>query len=144
MGKLVTVFAPSFILPYQRGKTNQASKALFLLRFGVPFWALAFVFGKNAMWWYRLFLSFSQYSIVGTTFRYADKLPTDILADEHHIKIRGEKAYIATTVGSNCFLGMKACRSADEKSLFNAYGDFKQEAQDLKPDYQPNTVNTDG
>jgi len=31
---------PSFILPYFRAKTSDVSKALFLLKFGVPFWAL--------------------------------------------------------------------------------------------------------
>ncbi len=34
------------------------------------------------------------------------QFPSDILSDEHHIKIRSKKAYIATTVGQNCFLGM--------------------------------------
>jgi len=135
---------PSFILPYQRGRTDEVANALFLMRFGVPFWAIAFVFGRNSMWWYRLFLSFSDYSIVGTTIRDPNKLPQDILADEHHIKIRGKKAYIATTAGSNCFLGMSACNNADEYSLMNAYAGFKEESQNLKPDYQPDTVNTDG
>jgi len=34
--------------------------------FGVPFWALAYVFGKNGMWWYRLYLCLHQFSIVDT------------------------------------------------------------------------------
>jgi hypothetical protein len=33
---------------------------------------------------------------------------------------------------------------ADEAALTNAYGVFKTEAQQLKADYQPKTVNTDG
>ena len=135
---------PSFILPYCRAKTSDVSNALFLLKFGVPFWALAHVFGKNAMWWYRLYLSLHQYSIVGTTIRKKEFLPTDLLADEHHIKVKGEKAYVATTAGANCFLGMSVCPKADEESLTIGYVDFKEEAQDLNADYQPNTVNTDG
>lgn len=135
---------PSFILPYCRAKTSDVSNALFLLKFGVPFWALAHVFGKNAMWWYRLYLCLYKYSIVGTTIRKKDFLPGDLLADEHHIRVQGEKAYVATTAGANCFLGMNVCPKADEESLTIGYTDFKEEAKDLDVDYQPNTVNTDG
>ena len=135
---------PSFILPYNRAKTSDVSNGLFLLKFGVPFWALAHVFGKNGMWWYRLYLSFHQYSIVGTTIRKPEDLPKDLLADEHHIRVRKEKAYVATTCGANCFLGMAVSSQADEVSLKTGYGVFKEEATDLNADYQPNTVNTDG
>lgn len=134
---------PSFILPYNRPLTQHVSDALFLKRFGVPFWALAHVFGRNAMWWYRLYISFSQYPILSTTL-YQTDIPKDLVADEHHIKIRGNKAYVATTVGQDCFLGMAVCDGADENSLYQAYGEFKTEALALSPDYQPNTVNTDG
>lgn len=135
---------PSFILPYFRGKTEEVSKPLFLLKFGVPFWALAYVFGKNAMWWYRLYSCLSRYSIVGTTIKEEALLPQDVLADEHHIKVKGQKAYVATTIGANCFLGMEASGGADTLSLEKAYQVFQQEAQCLKSDYEPNTVNTDG
>lgn len=135
---------PSYVLPYNRAKVDEVSNALFLLGFGVPFWAIAFVFGHNAMWWYRLYLSFSQFSIVGTTVHHAEKLPKDLVADEHHIRIRGKKGYIATTVGANCFLGMHASYQADEAALVQSYGVFKTEALDLHPDYEPDSVNTDG
>ncbi len=134
---------PNFLLPYNRLLTQDVSNALFIKRFGVPFWALAYVFGRNPMWWYRLYLSFSQYNLLGTTLYKAD-IPKDLLADEHHIKIRGKKAYVATTVGQDCFLGMAVCDGADENSLYQAYAEFKEEALILSPDYQPDTVNTDG
>lgn len=135
---------PSFILPYFRAKTNEVSKALFLLKFGVPFWALAFVFGKNSMWWYRLYLCLHEFSIVGTTVHKRKALPADLLADEHHVKVKGEKAYVATTCGGNCFLGMEACPQADEGTLKQGYRVFQQEARDLDAGYRPSTVNTDG
>ena len=96
------------------------------------------------MWWYRLYLSFSYFSIVGTTVHKAANLPTDLVADEHHIRIRGKKAYVATTAGDNCFLGMHVSWQADEISLTDSYGVYKEEALDIDPDYQPNSVNTDG
>ena len=39
VGDITYRIRPSFILPYCRAKTSEASKALFLLKFGVPFWA---------------------------------------------------------------------------------------------------------
>ena len=135
---------PSFVLPYMRGMTDEVEKGLFLLRFSVPFWALAFVFGRNHMYWYRLFLSFSTYSLVGTTLRKKETLPEHVLADEHHIRVQGQKAYVATTVGKDCILGVQAVEKADTESLKAGYKTFKEEAQALDGDYQPQTVNTDG
>lgn len=144
LGNISYRIRPSFILPYQRGKTDEATKGLFLLGFGVPFWALAFLLGHNPMWWYRLYLSFGRYSLVGTSIRDPQLLPKDILADEHHTKQNGKKVYIATTIGKNCFLGIAASTNVDEESLERAYNEFKKEALDLNSDYQPDTTNTDG
>src|SRR5437867_3647799 len=44
---------PSFLMPYAIGKTDEVEKALYLRRFAVPFDALAYVFGRDAMYWYR-------------------------------------------------------------------------------------------
>ncbi len=107
---------PSYILPYCREQVDLASKGLFLLKFGVPFWALAFVFGYNATWWYRMFISLERHDIVGTTIYDAKDLPEHIIADENHIKVRGAKKYVATTVGANCFLGMSVCDNAGEQA----------------------------
>lgn len=74
---------PSFMFPYCREKVDFVSKGLFLLKFGVPFWALAFVFGYNAAWWYRIYIFFSSYDIVETTVCKPEDLPKHILADEH-------------------------------------------------------------
>lgn len=93
---------PSWLLPYHQGISTHISKALFLLRFGVPFWALAFVFGRNAMYWYRVFLAIGRFNLVSTTLLKASNLPEDLLADEHHIRQEGNKAYVATTVGKGC------------------------------------------
>lgn len=144
VSKVTYRIRPSFILPYCRAKTEDVSKAFFLLRFGVPFWALAFVFGHNAMWWYRLYTCLSNFSVVGTTVYSPDQLPRDILADEHHIRIQGTKAYVATTIGSNCFLGMEASWLPNCRDLTQAYSVFKEEVIALCPDYQVDSVNVDG
>ena len=140
----VFTIAPSDVLPYMVGLTDQVEKALFLRRFGVPFWGLSYVFGRNDDYWYRLSLSFGQYDLVSTTVKEPDKLPEHLLADEKHVHFNGTKGYIATTVGQDCVLGASLALQADEPALSLAYGHFKQEAQTLKPDYAPLTVNTDG
>ena len=44
---------PSFVMPYMIGKTEELEKPLYLRRFGVPYEALAYVFGQDPMYWYR-------------------------------------------------------------------------------------------
>lgn len=56
----------------------------------------------------------------------------------------GERVYVATTVADGCILGAELSPSASQADLETAYGVFAQEAKQLNPDYQPQTVNTDG
>ncbi len=48
---------PDFMMPYMVAKTVEIDKPMYLRQFGVPFDALAYVFGRNAMYWYRIYLS---------------------------------------------------------------------------------------
>jgi hypothetical protein len=134
---------PSFVLPYMTAWTDDAEGPLFLRSFGVPFWALAQVFGKGPMFWYRLAIGLGRNSIVGTTVR-RGSLPEHLLADEHHQRRDGVKNYLATTVGSGCCLGAALALTAGAADLQAAYGVFKAEAQNVQADYRPQTVNTDG
>jgi len=140
----VYTIAPSFVLPYMRGYTDEVEHALFLRRFGVPFWALTYLFGRNDMYWYRLERSLGRNSVVGTTLKQADKLPKDVLADEKHTWLNGLKCYIATTVAGDCIFGASVSLTADAKGLTEAYRYFKREAQNIWPAYTPRTVNVDG
>lgn len=140
----VFTIAPSGVMPYMTSYTDDVEKGLFLLRFGVPYWALTYVFGKNDMFWFRQFCHFGRYSILSTTVKALEKLPKDLLADEKHIYINGEKAYIAMTVGADCVLGASVSLSADEDGLTEAYGHFREEVLHLDPDYEPESVNIDG
>jgi hypothetical protein len=140
----VFTIRPSFVMPYMTGYTDDVEKPLFLRRWGVPHWALAYVFGRDEQYWYRLENRLGRNSVVGTTVKYPDTLPKNLLADEKHTCFNGEKAYIATTVGDDCVLGVSLTLGADEASLTEAYKHFKTEAQNVAPDYEPETVNTDG
>ncbi len=125
------------------GTADEAEGPLFLRAFGVPFWALARVFGKGAMYWYRLEVGLGRNSVAGATVRRAD-LPEHLLADEHHQTRDGDKNYIAATVGEGCCLGAALAPTANADDLTDAYAVFRREAQDIRLGYRPRTVGIDG
>lgn len=126
------------------GFVENVEKVLFLRKFNVPFWGLAYVFGRNPMYWYRMENHIGRNSIVGATIQNVEQLPMHVSADEKHTWILGDKCYIATTTAHGCILGASIAANAGEVALTNAYGVFKEEAKHLQPDYEPTTVNTDG
>lgn len=135
---------PDSVLPYMVGLTDDVEKALYLRRFGIPLEALAYVFGRNPSYWYRLYQAIGRFSIVGTTIKAPEAIPLNLTSDEKHSKRKGNKIFIPTTVSCGCFLGVDIVPTAKTTDLVKGYGTFRQEAQNLKPDYQPETVNTDG
>jgi hypothetical protein len=76
---------PSFVMPGMTGRTDDVQHALFLRKFAVPFWALAMVFGRDPMYWYRMQNALGRNSLAGSTVR-KGTLPQHLLADEHHQK----------------------------------------------------------
>ena len=142
--KQVLTIAPSGVMPYFVGYTDDVEKALFLRRFDVPFWALTYVFGCDDAYWYRIENQFGRYNLVQTVVKDPAKLPVHLLADEKITWLNGEEVVVATTVGDDCILGASVALGVDTPNLTEAYQHFKDEAQALKPDYVPETVNTDG
>jgi hypothetical protein len=140
----VFTLRPSFLLPYCIARTEEVEKALYLRQWGVPFAALAYVFGRNAMFWYRAWLSLGRPNLVGTTVKTADKLPLDLVADEKITWLAGEEVVVPTTVGGGCVLGISVAVQATRASLQEAYGEFKTEATAVFPAYTPHSVCTDG
>jgi len=134
---------PDFVLPDMTAWADEADDPLFLRAFGVPFWVLARVFGRDPMFWYRIEVGLGRHSLVGTTAR-RTPLPEHLVADEHHPPRDGTKNYIATTVAAGCCLGSALAPNAGADDLQAAYGVFQEEAQNVQADYQPQTVNTDG
>jgi hypothetical protein len=76
-GEVFTV-APAFVMPSMRGRTAEVDKALLLMRFHVPCWAIAHVFGRDAMYGYRLEQGLGRFSVVGTTVKSPERLPKDL------------------------------------------------------------------
>ena len=135
---------PCFIMPYMVGKTKDFDKPLYLRRYGVPFDALTYVFGKNDMYWYRAFLALGRCSIVGTTIKQKGIMPQHLLADEKHSRWKGQKVYLPTVVANGCFLGIDIVEKADSDSLIQGYSTFAEEVRNLEPNYSPDSVNIDG
>ncbi len=77
-----------------RGKTETLDLVVILIRFHVPYCALAYVFGHTEMYWYRLQCSLGRLSVVGTTLMQPESLPRHLVADEKHTRLCGQKAYV--------------------------------------------------
>jgi len=140
----VFTLRPSFVMPYLVGHTNDLERALYLRQWGVPFAALAYVFGRDAMFWYRAWLSLGRANLVGTTVKSAAAMPLNLLADEKITWVKGQEVAVATTAAAGCFLGVTVVAKDDTAGLQTAYDEFKQEAQQVFADYQPRSVCTDG
>ena len=140
----VFTLRPSFILPYCIARTDEVEKALYLRHWGVPFEALAHVFGRDAMFWYRAWLSLGRPNLVGTTVKHADNMPQDVVADEKITWLAGEEVVVPTTVGGGCVLGISMAQEATSASLEEGYGEFAAEATEVFAEYQARSVCTDG
>lgn len=57
---------PDFVMPYRIGETEAVEKGLYLRQFGVPYEAIAYVMGKDPMYWYRAAMAMGRPSLVGT------------------------------------------------------------------------------
>jgi hypothetical protein len=53
-GRTVLTIAPACAMPDMTGRPHDVDQALCLRRLHVPCWAMAHVFGRDAMSWYRL------------------------------------------------------------------------------------------
>lgn len=60
-------------------------------------------------------------NIVATTIKEANNLPPNLLADEKHTWVNGEKLFAATTVAGGCILGVGVAQSASTRNLTDAY-----------------------
>jgi len=144
VGDVSYTIRPSFVMPYHTAFSDDVEKGLRLRKYDVPFWVLADLFGRDAMFWHRIEQSLGRNSIVGTTIKNPALLPEHLAADEKHSKLKGNKVYVSTTAGAQCILGVSVSEDAGENGLKKTYSKFKEEALDLNPEYRPKSVNTDG
>jgi hypothetical protein len=110
----------------------------------VPFDALASVFGREAMCWYRAWLAFGRPSLLGPTVKDLAKIPPNLVADEQGTGGAGQEVDVPTTVGAGCFLGVSVVVAAETTPLAAGDGALAREAQALVPDDHSRSVCTDG
>lgn len=135
---------PNFVMPYMVGRAEEAAKGLALCHQGTSFETIVEVCGHNGPYWYRMYVSLGRVSLVGTTVKRVERLPKDLVVDEKHSWLLGEKIYLPTVVGGGVFLGVGVTNKADAADLEAGYGEFKTEVLELDATYEPQTVNTDG
>lgn len=128
---------PSFMMPYMIAETDEVEKALYLRRWGVPFDALAHVFGRNEMFWYRAYVSLGRNSVAGTTVRDPSLLPEHLIADEKHTRHNSEKVYVTTTVAQGCILGSGLAGNAGTDALPKVTGIFRRRPGNSAPTISP-------
>ena len=119
-GHSVFTVAPAFVMPYMTGRTQDVDNALFMMRFHVPYWAIAHTFGRHAMYGYRMAQGLGRLSLVGTTVQTAEPLPKALVADEKHSWLKGHRVDIATTAAQDGILGASVATSASQVDLEKA------------------------
>src|SRR5262249_25841385 len=106
--------------------------------------ALAYVFGRDAMFGYRAWLAFGRPSWVGTTVKACERMPEHLVADEKITGLDGTEVGVPTTAAGGCVLGIGVAEGADGAARTSGDGGFAQEAAEVFPDSQPQSVCTDG
>jgi len=96
-------------------------RGLYLRQWGLPFDALAYLFGHDAMFWYRAEVALGRPSLVGTTVKCPEKLPEHLLADGKHAGLEGHKRYLSTTVAGGCLLGASVTPQASPRRGLGHY-----------------------
>jgi len=142
-GQVFTV-RPSFVLPYGAGRTAAVWQPLQLHAEGTSLETLVEIYGRDVQYWDRLWLALGRPSLVGTTVKDPDKLPTDLVADEKVTWHNGQEVLVTSIASQGCCLGAALARGAAAAELEKAYGEFRAEAQAWQPTYAPASVCTDG
>src|SRR2546426_1092599 len=120
----VFLVRPASVLPYLNAQTAEIEKALDVRQWGVPFEALAYGFGREAMFYDRAWVSLGRKAIVGMTVKAAEPWPKDLLADEKPTGHCGHRAYGATTGGGGGVLGAAVAPEAATARLHAADGEL--------------------
>jgi len=139
------VSAPSFVLPSMTGYTETVEKALFLRRFGVPFWGLTYVLGHN-----RCLFGAPRTPAGPQQFGRYDR-PTgrplsqrSLWPTRRHTWLNDQKGYVATTVGGDCVSGGLADHSGGCRPLAEATATSRPRLTTSRRTISRPPSNTDG
>jgi len=136
--------APAFVRPSRSGRVEAVEKAVVLMRFPVPWWAMADVCGREALYGDRLPHGLGRFRMVGTPVQTAEPFPKDLVADDKQRWWKGPRVSLATTAGRDGMLGASVAPSATPPDVKQASGPFAHDATGLEEEDAPHTVPTDG
>jgi len=142
-GEVFTV-RPSFVMPSCVARRDEVEKALYLREWGAPFAALAYVFGRDEIFWYRAGIALGLANLVGATVKSEAVMPRDLIIDEKITWVEGQGVVVPTTASGGCFLGITVSERDNAEGLQAAYGEFAFEAKAVFPDYRSLSVCADG
>jgi hypothetical protein len=113
--------APAVVMPYRRATVTAGATAMLLLRVQIPCWGLASGVGREAMSWSWLQPDLGRFRVVGTTVKVPARLPQDLVAEEQHSRLHGDKISLVTTAGGEGLLGASGVPSASASASAQAY-----------------------
>ena len=91
----VFTLRPSFVMPSMIARTDAVEKAL-SAPVGGPFDALAYVFGRDAMFWYRAWLALAARRWSAPRSKSPQTLPRALVADEKPTQVAKQQVYVPT------------------------------------------------
>lgn len=93
---------------------------------------------------YRLEQSLGRFRVVGTTVKSPEQWPQDLVGDAQQRWLKGARVSLATTAGHDGRWGAAVSTSASQQDVTQASGVCANEARDVDPTSEPESVNTDG
>lgn len=102
------------------------------------------LFNVSGMSIYRLICGIGRHSLVTLLSGCGLPLPRYLLADEKHGKCRTEKIYLPTIVTGRIIWHLGYVTDKSAAAFKRSYGNFRQSAQHVAPNYQVKGILTDG
>jgi len=141
--KAVFTVLPHFVLRYSSLKPEKAKQALLATYGGLSLELCAIVCNVSPMSIYRVLSSFGKAKLVQLLVRCGLPLPQYFQGDEKHSHCLGEKVYLPTIVEGRVIWHLGYTTDKSAQSFQESYGEFKDAALEVEPEYEPKGILTD-
>lgn len=142
-GAVFTVL-PHFVLRYSSLPPEVAKKALLATHGGLSLENCHLLLAVSVMCIFRLVCALGKGGIVLPLAKCGLKLPAYFVADEKHSYCLTSKVYLPTIVVGRVIWHMGYTQTKNAGDFAHSYGIFKQQAEEIAPDYEPKAALTDG
>jgi len=135
---------PEFALRYCGLSPEKAMKCLYNTYYGSSLAVNSNLFEVSAMTQYSYICAIGRFDLVKMLINCHLALPQFIICDEKHSRCQGEAVYLPTIVSGRVIWNLDYSKGLTEPELIKSYGEFKQSALAISPDYCPKGILTDG